>query len=93
MEHFLLMAGKTAVLLLGSTIAAITFLARRRTGSPLMVRLGVGFTFIATGSFLEGLLFEVLGWELLTAHLIESAFVFAGLVILAVLLRPRTVRR
>lgn len=92
MEHFLLMAGKIAVLLLGSTIAGIAFLARRRTGSPLMARLGIGFTLIAAGSFLEGVFFEVLGWELLTVHLIESAFVFTGVLILAVLLRPRTVR-
>jgi len=34
-----------------------------------------------------------LGWDLLTVHLIESAFVFTGLLILAILLRPRTVRR
>jgi len=93
MDHFLLVAGKVAVLVLGSTIAAITFLARRRTGSPLMGRLGIGFTLIAAGSLLEGFFFEVLGWDLLTVHLIESAFVFTGLLILAILLRPRTVRR
>jgi len=52
----------------------------------------VGFALIAFGSLLEGLLFEALNWDLLTVHIVESAFVLAGLGTLAVSLRPRGAR-
>lgn len=87
-EHVLLVTGKLVVLGLGLAIAALAFVGHRRTGSPLMLLLATAFGLIALGSFVEGLLFEVLGWPLLTVHLVESAFVLAGLAALAVLLRP-----
>ncbi len=89
MDHLLLIAAKTIVLLLGTAIAGLSLLAYARTREPVMLYLGVGFALIALGSFLEGLLFEAMNWDLLTVHVVESAFVLAGLGTLAVTLRPR----
>ena len=88
-EHLLLVTVKSVVLLLGSAIALLAFLAYRRTGERLMLFLSVGFLFLAVGSFAEGLLFEILALDLATVHIVESAFVLAGLGTLALLLRPR----
>ncbi|MFQ5907998.1 MAG: hypothetical protein ACE5JE_04095 [Thermoplasmata archaeon] len=91
-DHPYLVAAKITVLLLGSAIALLSYLAHRRNGGPIMLALSAGFALIAFGSFLEGLLFEVLRWDLPTVHLVESVFVLAGLVTLAIVLRPRGVR-
>lgn len=88
-EHELLVAGKLLVLSLGSTIAALAFVAHRRNRSRFMLLIGAAFALTALGSFVEGLLFEVLAWDLRTAHLVESAFLLAGLGMIAALLRPR----
>ncbi len=92
MDHLLLIVAKTAVLLLGTAIAGLSLLAYARTREWVMLYLGVGFALIAFGSFLEGVLFEALNWDLLTVHIVESVFVLAGLATLAVTLRPRGAR-
>jgi len=89
MDHLLLVLAKTAVLVLGVAIAGLAVLAYRQTRDRSMLYLSVGFTFIAFGSFIEGLLFELLDWNLMTVHVVESGFVLAGLAVLAVTLRPR----
>ena len=89
MDHLLLVIAKTAVLVLGVAIASLAVLAYRRTRVRSMLYLGAGFTSIAFGSFIEGLLFELLDWNLMTVHIVESGFVLAGLATLAVTLRPR----
>jgi hypothetical protein len=89
MDHPLLVLAKTAVLVLGVAIAGLAVLAYRQTRDRSMLYLSVGFTFIAFGSFIEGLLFELLDWNLMTVHVVESGFVLAGLAVLAVTLRPR----
>lgn len=86
--HLWLMVAKVVVLALGAAVAGVAFLAHRRNGSRLMLLLAVAFGLIAFGSFVEGLLFEVLGWDLLMVHVVESAFILAGLVALAAILRP-----
>ena len=88
-EHLLLAAAKVVVLLLGMAIAALAWLAYRRSRERLMLGLAIGFVLVAIGSFLEGFLFEILSWDLLTVHLIESVFVLGGLGTIAFLLRPR----
>jgi len=89
MDHLLLVLAKTAVLVLGVAIAALAILAYRQTRDRSMLYLGAGFTLIAFGSFVEGLIFELLDWNLMTAQIVESGFVLAGLATLAVTLRPR----
>jgi len=91
-EHVFLAAAKVVVLLLGTAIAALAWLAYRRSGERLMLGLAVGFVLVAVGSFLEGFLFEILSWDLVTVHLIESVFVLAGLGTIAFLLRPRSAK-
>ena len=92
MDHLLLVIAKTAVLALGMAIAALAVLAYRRTRVRSMLYLGAGFTSIAFGSFIEGLLFELLDWNLMAVHIVESGFVLAGLATLAIKLRPRRAR-
>lgn len=92
MDHLLLVAAKTVVLLVGAAVAALALLAYRQTRDRLMLHVGTGFAFIAFGSFIEGVLFEVLGWDLMAVHIVESGFVLVGLVALAVTLRPRRAR-
>lgn len=92
-EHVFLAAAKVVVLLLGVAIAALAWFAYRRSGERLMLGLAVGFVLVAIGSFLEGFLFEILSWDLVTVHLIESVFVLAGLGTIAFLLRPRKAKQ
>jgi len=89
MVHILLVAAKILVLLLGTMVAGLALFGYRRNRKPIMLGLGVGFALVAVGSFVEGFLFEILEWDLMTVHLLESVFVLVGLVIIAVLLRPR----
>jgi len=93
MEHFVLVAGKIAVLVLGSAITALALLAFRRTGQRLMLYLGLGFGLVTVGSTVEGVLFESLGWDLAAVHVLESLFVLGGLGWIAALLRPRRFAR
>ncbi|MFQ5552525.1 MAG: hypothetical protein ACE5EW_02225 [Thermoplasmata archaeon] len=88
-EHLVLVAVKVGVLILGTSISLLAFLAYRRTGVALMLALSLAFLFIALGTFAEGLLFEVFDWDLSAVHLIESTFILLGLATLAILLRPR----
>jgi NADH:ubiquinone oxidoreductase subunit K len=89
----LLVGAKVSLLLLGTAIALLAFFAYWRTGRRLMGYLFVGFVLIVLGSFWEGLRFQVLRWDLLTVHVVESAFVLTGLLMLARALRPRRYRR
>lgn len=91
--HWSLVAAKVLVLVLGSAIAALALLAYRRMGDSLLLYLGVGIGLVAVGAFVEGLLYEVLAWDLLAVHIVESVFVLTGFAILAILLRPRESRR
>lgn len=89
MEHFLLVAGKIAVLVLGSAITTLALLAFRRTGQRLMLYMGLGFGLVTLGSIVEGVFFESLGWDLAAVHLLESLLVLGGLAGIAAALRPR----
>lgn len=91
-DHPLLVAAKVAVLLLGASVAGLSFLAWRRTGERLMAFLTIAFAFIAFGSFAGGVLFEFWGWNLFSVTIVETLFVLGGLSMLAVVLRPRGVR-
>lgn len=91
--HLELIIAKLVVLVLGLAISTLTFLAYRRTGSRLLLYVGIGVGLIAFGSFIEGILFEVIQWPLLEVHIVESVFVVSGLGLIAVLLRPRPTPR
>jgi len=92
MAHDLLVAAKVVVLALGLAIAGLAFLAYRRSRSRLLLGLAVAFAVVAFGSFVEGVTYEVLGWDLAAGHIVESVFVVTGLGLIALLLRPRGAR-
>ncbi len=92
-DHPLLVAAKLAVLVLGAGVSGLSFLAWRRTGERLMAILATAFLLVAVGSFAEGVLFEFLGWTLFAVAIVQTLFVLAGLSLVAVVLRPRRVRR
>lgn len=69
---------RTIVLVLGLSIAYLSYKAYRRTGSRYLRHASIGFAIVAFGVFLEGILYEVLGMTLYTAHIIESVVVAIG---------------
>ncbi len=89
MVHESLVIAKLVVLALGLAISSVAFLSWRRTHEPLMLWVSVAFAVLAVGSSAEGILFEVLGWDLLTVRTFESVALLSGLVLLLVVLRPR----
>lgn len=74
----LLAAVRTLVLVLGLAIAYLSYRAYRRTGSRYLRDASIGFTIVAFGVFLEGLLYEFLDFDLYTVHVIESLVVALG---------------
>jgi hypothetical protein len=91
-DHPLLVGAKVAVLVLGASVAGVSFFAWRRTGRRFMLYLAAAFALIALGSFAEGIAFEFLGWDLFAASALETLLVLGGLSLLTVLLRRREVQ-
>lgn len=76
------------VLVLGLSIAYFSYKAYAETGSLYLRNAAIGFGIVSLGVFLEGVLFELLGWDLVLVHIIESLVVSIGFgVILYSLLR------
>ena len=90
MVHVPFLAVKIVILVLGTSIASLALLASRRNRDRLMLFLAIGFGLLTLGSFLEAFLYEILGWDIFTVHVIESGFSLAGLGAIALLLRPRS---
>lgn len=72
---------KTIILLLGSGITYIAFRAYRRTETPSLGVLGIGFGVITFGMLLAGIAHQVLSVSLETGILINSVLVAIGLAI------------
>ncbi|QKY22086.1 hypothetical protein B4589_016890 (plasmid) [Halolamina sp. CBA1230] len=70
---------KTVILLLGSGITYIAFRAYRRTGTPSLRALGIGFGIITLGALLAGIAHQVLSVSLEMGILINSILVAVGL--------------
>lgn len=69
---------RTVVLVLGLSIAALSYRAYRRTGSRYLRNASIGFAIVAFGVFFEGVLFELLALELVTVHTINSIVIAVG---------------
>lgn len=69
---------RTVVLGLGLSIAYLSFKAYRRTGSRYLREASIGFAIVAFGIFLEGVLFELVGWDLVTVHIVNSVVIAIG---------------
>lgn len=73
---------RTLVLILGLLIAYFAYKAYRRTGERHLRDAAIGFTIVAIGVFIEGVLFEFLDWELVTVHIIESVIIAIGFAVI-----------
>ncbi|MFB6131698.1 MAG: hypothetical protein ABEJ28_12870 [Salinigranum sp.] len=69
---------KTGILLFGGLITYFSFKAYRRTGSPALRSLGVGFGIITFGAALAGAFDVILHVDLATGVLIDAALTFLG---------------
>ncbi|MDL0139404.1 hypothetical protein PNP85_07800 [Halobacterium salinarum] len=73
---------KTVILLLGSGITYIAYKAYRRTGTPSLRALGIGFGVITFGALLAGIAHQILSVSLELGILINSVLVAIGLAII-----------
>ncbi|RBI59393.1 hypothetical protein DMJ13_22470 [halophilic archaeon] len=73
---------KTVILLLGSGITYIAFKAYRRTETPSLRALGVGFGVITLGVLLAGIAHQLLSVSFQMGILINSILVAIGLAII-----------
>lgn len=72
------------MLLLGLSIAYLRYRAYRRTRLTDLGNAAIRFAVVSFGIVLEGILFEVLRWDLVPVHIIESLIVAIGLAILLI---------
>lgn len=78
-----IVVSKTVIFVLGTAIAYIAYKAHRRTGSPSLRALAVGFGIVTVGAFLAGIAHQLLGVGLRSGVLINSVlttFGFAAIV-------------
>lgn len=69
---------KTVILLLGTGITYIAYKAYRRTGSPSLRALGIGFGIVTLGALLAGVADQLLSVSLEMGVLINSVLVAIG---------------
>ena len=69
---------KTGILLFGGLITYFSLKAYRRTGSPALRALGIGFAIITFGSALAGVSDVFFDVDLATGVLIDALLTFVG---------------
>lgn len=78
--------GLTIARLLGALAALVLVIlairAWRSSRDPRMARLGLGFTLLLVSLLVEGAAFELLGADLVTAHLLEAALQLGAFAVL-----------
>jgi hypothetical protein len=67
-------------LFLGVFIVYLAYRGYRRNASKPLLYVALGFAFITTGTLLEGLMFVVLGSDILAAIAIEGVLTVIGFV-------------
>lgn len=78
---------RIVVLLLGVLITYYSLEAYRRTGAYYLRDASIGFGIITFGVLVEGVLFEIGGLDLAVVHIVESAAIGLGFLVLLVSLR------
>lgn len=73
---------KTLTLVLGGLITYLAYKAYRRTHSRSLGALALGFGIVTLGTFLAGVVDQLLGAAFLTGLLIESALIALGFLII-----------
>lgn len=71
-EIDLLRVAQAVVLILGGIVVYYGLISYRRTKNHAMLMLAIGFAFVTIGSVVGGIIYEVLGGDLLTADLIQA---------------------
>ncbi|MEE9236817.1 MAG: hypothetical protein V3U52_03405 [Thermoplasmata archaeon] len=73
-DHLLLVALRVAIVAVGSLTAlwSLRLALRSRGHRRTYLFLTIGFGLITLGAFVEGLLFEFAGWDLIAAHAVEA---------------------
>ena len=74
---------KTLVLVVGGIISYFAFKAYRRTRHRALGLLAGGFGLVTVGFALAGLVYEILGGDLVVGILIESVLVLVGFLVIA----------
>jgi O-antigen/teichoic acid export membrane protein len=77
-----IVALKTVTLILGGLITYFAFKAYRRTGSPPLRALGLGFGAVTLGSLLAGVVDRLLETAGTSALVVESALTAVGFAII-----------
>jgi len=80
---------KTLILITGGVITYFAFRAYRRTDSKSLGALALGFGLITMGTFLAGVVADVIGMPLAVGVLTESVLVLAGFIVIAYSLYTR----
>lgn len=73
---------KTITLLLGGLITYLSLKAYRRTGAQPLRYLAVGFAIVTLGTFLAGIVDQVLGAGIQLGLIVESALVALGFAVI-----------
>lgn len=73
-----IIAVKTAILVLGGGITVIAYRTHRRTDSPSFRALAIGFATVTFGALLSGVAHQVVGVGLETGVLINSVLTMLG---------------
>jgi hypothetical protein len=84
MSHLdiVLVAVKTGTLILGSLITFLSFKAHRRTGSPALRALTIGFGLVTIGALLAGVGHQFTALSLAESIVIESSLTFFGFAVI-----------
>lgn len=78
----LVVALKTITLVLGLTITYLAYKAFRRTGSPALRSLTLGFGLVTLGALLAGVVDQVVGLRTNFALVVESVLTAAGFAVI-----------
>lgn len=78
----LIIGFKTLTLVLGGLITYLAYKAYRRTNARSLAALSVGFGIVTLGTFLAGVVDQLLDADFLTGLLIESALIAIGFLII-----------
>ncbi|AHG02453.1 hypothetical protein HALDL1_01510 [Halobacterium sp. DL1] len=83
MRHYtIVVALKTVTLLLGGAVTYFALKAWKRTGSPALRSLAIGFGFVTLGSLLAGVVDQLLVVDQTFAVLTESALTAVGFAVI-----------
>lgn len=77
--HTELIIAKIVTILLGTAIAYQAYRGYRRNHSEPMRYVAIGFVFISVGAVLEGILFDVFGFSIFDAGMVQTTVVAVGM--------------